>query len=87
MKLVDVTSVRVLGGFEVELAFDDGTTRRVDLGPYLRGPVFEAARSDPAFFRTVRVDAETGTIVWPNGADLDAQVLRYGLTPASRDGG
>jgi hypothetical protein len=87
MRLVDVTSVRVLDGFEVELSFDDGTRRRVDLEPHLRGPIFEPVRSDPAFFRTVRLDRETGTLAWSNGADLDPQVLRFGLTPASRGTG
>jgi hypothetical protein len=30
---------------------------------------------DPAFFQQVRVDAEAGTICWPNGVDLDPDVL------------
>ncbi len=34
-----------------------------------------AALQDPDFFAQVRVDAEAGTIVWPNGADLDPDVL------------
>jgi Protein of unknown function (DUF2442) len=32
---------------------------------------------DPAVFRQVRVDPDLRTIVWPNGFDLDPEVL-YG---------
>jgi len=31
-------------------------------------------------FRSMYV--EEGTIAWPNGADIDPDVLFYGLTPA-----
>ena len=47
----------------------------LDLEVELWGPVFEPLRQDPRLFRTVRVDAGLGTIVWPNGADLDPDVL------------
>jgi hypothetical protein len=80
-----VVSVRVLEGFEVELGFSDGALRRVDLEPYLRGPIFEQLRRDPAAFRAVRVDAELGTIAWPNGADIDPDVLLHGRRPAAWD--
>lgn len=30
---------------------------------------------DPAFFARVRVDEERGTVVWPNGLDLDPETL------------
>lgn len=83
MELVDVVSVRVLDGFAVELGFADGMVKRIDLDPYLQGPVFEPLRRDALYFRTVRVDPELGTIAWPNGADIDPQVLRYGLRPAT----
>ena len=39
-----------------------------------------ACRNDPALFRAVR--AAGGTIAWDNGADIDPDVLYYGLTPA-----
>lgn len=56
----------------------------VDLAPYLNfHGVFESLR-DPAYFAQVRVDPELGTVAWPNGADLDPDVL-YGRitgTPA-----
>jgi hypothetical protein len=77
-----IADVRPLEGHRVELALDDGSRRVVDLGPYLRGPIFEAIRADATVFRQVRVDRALGTVVWPNGADLDPDVLVLGLAPA-----
>jgi Protein of unknown function (DUF2442) len=78
-----IRSVRALAGFTVELGLTDGSTRVVDLDPYLSGPVFEPMRRDAALFRAVRVDDELGTIVWPNGADVDPDVLIEGRRPAA----
>jgi hypothetical protein len=41
------------------------------------------ADGELALFRAVRVDPLLGTIVWPNDADIDPDVLRWGLRPAS----
>jgi hypothetical protein len=49
----------------------------IDLEPFLRGPIFEPLKHDLDLFRSVKVDAELGTIVWDNGADIDPDVL-YG---------
>jgi len=50
----------------------------------MRGPVFADALT-PRGFAAVKVDAETGTIVWPGGADLASETLhervRTGLWP------
>ena len=78
--LVRIRTVEPLGGYKVRLGFEDGTEKDVDLAPYLHGPVFEPIQRDPAVFRSVKV--EGGTIAWPNGADIDPDVLYYGLTPA-----
>jgi len=43
--------------------------------------VFEPLR-DPAYFAKLRVDPELGTVVWPNGADLDPDVLYGHVTGA-----
>jgi len=80
--MVRIASVEPLEGLRVRLLFTDGTKRELDLTPYLRGPVFETLKRDPALFRAVRVDEELGTIVWPNGADLCPDVLYAGRTPA-----
>jgi hypothetical protein len=81
-QMVRVQDVEVLEPFRVRLRFTNGTAREVDLAVFLRGPVFEPIRNDPAVFRSVRVDPELGTIVWPNGADIDPDVLYHGLKPA-----
>jgi hypothetical protein len=69
-----IREVEPLEGFVLRLFFDDGAIREVDLEAELWGPVFERL-NDPDFFRQVRVDAELGTVVWPNGADLDPDLL------------
>jgi hypothetical protein len=45
--------------------------------------VFEPLR-DVTELRKVRVDAELGTVAWPNGADLDPVVLSTPRPGASR---
>jgi hypothetical protein len=71
----DVIDVQVLGHYRLRLTFADGLVGDVDLSNLrTRDGIFEALR-DPAFFRQVRVDAELGTITWPNGADLAPEVL------------
>lgn len=77
---VRVASVQPLSGYEVRFSFTDGEVRVIDLDPYLghRG-VFEELRQDVSLFCSMSVDG--GTIAWPNGADLDPDVLYYGLDP------
>lgn len=78
-----VTSVKVLDHYLLRLGFSDGSSRDVNLAGELRGPVFEPL-ADPDFFAQVRVDDDLGTVVWPNGADLDPLVLHGDFEPAAR---
>ena len=78
--LVRIRAVQPLEKFTVRLAFSDGTQKTVDLEPFLRGPVFETIRNDPATFRAVKVAGNT--VAWDNGADIDPDVLYYDLKPA-----
>lgn len=80
MSQVRIQDVAPLDDFRVRLVFTDGSSKQMDLEPYLRGPVFEPLRKDLSQFRQVQVDPELGTIVWPNGADIDPDVL-YGVAP------
>lgn len=77
---VRVRSIEPRQGFKALFVFDNGTRREIDLEPYLRGPIFEPLRRDPAKFRAMKI--EGGTIAWDNGADIDADVLYYNLQPA-----
>ncbi len=73
--VVRIRSVEPLEGRRLALTFDDGTAGVADVLALLEGPVFEEIRSDDAGFRRVDLDGY-GSISWPNGADLDARVLR-----------
>ena len=83
--MVRVNQVAPLDGFVVRLSFTDGTQRDVDLEPFLHGPIFEPILRERGEFLKVTVDSRAGTIVWPNGADIDPDVLYLGLQPAWRD--
>ena len=81
--LKDIVLAKSLGDYRLHLQFEDGVEGVVNLAPHLsfRG-VFEPLR-DPAYFAQVRVDPQLGTVVWPNGADLDHDVLYGRVTGAS----
>jgi hypothetical protein len=80
--MIRIRSTEPLRDFLVRLTFSDNSEKVVDLEPYFHGPVFEAIRADRRLFRSVRVDPELGTIVWPNAAHVDPDVLYKGLVPA-----
>jgi hypothetical protein len=70
-----LTEARPLDGYAVHVRFEDGTTADVDLSYLLDyGGVFEPLR-DPVYFARLRADAEAGTIVWPNDADIAPETL------------
>ncbi len=71
-----VVTVVPTGAFVVRLGFTDGLQATVDLAPWVagKGGVFTALQNAD-FFAQVTVDREAGTICWPNGADLDPDVL------------
>ena len=70
----DITKAEVVRHGVLLLTFADGLSGEVDVLDRMRGPVFEAART-PEGFAKVAVDRETGTVVWPGGADLAPDTL------------
>jgi hypothetical protein len=81
-EMIRVTAVEPLDGFTLRLRFNDASERDIDLSAELWGPMFEPLKADSKLFRQVRVDEEMGTIVWPNGADMDPNVLHGSREPA-----
>ncbi|MEP7337572.1 MAG: DUF2442 domain-containing protein [Acidobacteriota bacterium] len=77
-----IRSVVLLENYQVRLVFSTGEEKVVDLEPLLHGPIFEPIRQNPEIFRAVTVDPELGTITWPNGADMDPDVLYGSHYPA-----
>lgn len=73
-----VLEARHVRGYVVWLRFRDGTAGEIDLGPELRGPVFEPLR-DAAIFRAFRVDPEFHTLTWANGADFAPEFLHQAI--------
>ena len=73
--LKDIVKVKPLKDFHLHLEFEDGVKGDVDIRKLIKFKgVFEPLK-DEAIFTKVKVNPEWGTIFWPNGADLDPDVL------------
>ena len=53
--MLHITDAKVVGPFQLELAFSDGLSKSVNVRPLLTGPVFEPLL-DPEYFAQVTVD-------------------------------
>lgn len=81
-RIIDVEN---LGRLQLRLTCCDGLVREVDLDEMFRGGHFESLR-EPAEFARVVLDEVAGTIAWPNGIDLDPDVLHGDEPAATGDG-
>ena len=78
--LVDIVEARALGGHRIYLRFEDGVEGAVDLSTLVDFKGVFAPLRDPEEVQRVTVNPELGTVCWPNGADLDPDVLYSILT-------
>ena len=69
-----VTRFSIVAPYTLSVVFADGTEQRVDFKPVLHGVLFGPLQ-DLAMFNSVTLDAEAGTLTWPNGADFDPATL------------
>ena len=76
-----VTDVKHLGGRVLRVTFSDGLVRDLDFASALLGVL--ASVDDDVIFATVTVDSVAGTVCWPNGIDLDPDVLHGDQLSAS----
>lgn len=78
--LMDVVEVRPIDGYRLFLRFEDDVEGEVDLAKMIRFEGVFAPLEDRAEFLEVHVNEEIGMICWPNGADLDPDVLYSCIT-------
>jgi uncharacterized protein DUF2442 len=79
VSLIRIREVLPVESFRLRLTLTDGSIVERDITDLLTGPMFETIAKDPLAFRQVKV--ESGTVVWPNGADLCPDVLIWGGAP------
>ncbi|MBE9202645.1 DUF2442 domain-containing protein [Synechocystis salina LEGE 06099] len=73
--LQDIVAVNPLKNYKLYLRFEDNQDGIVDIQKQVEFTgVFEPLK-DLEYFAQVKVNPELGTIQWPNGADLDPDVL------------
>ena len=72
--IIHITHVQVVGPHSLELEFDNGVRKRVNLRHELYGPIFEPLR-DPAYFALAYLDPDSRTVSWPNRADIAPDYL------------
>ena len=72
--IIHITHAKVVGSHSLDLTFDNGVRKRVNLRKELYGPIFEPLR-DPAYFAQAVVDPNSRTVSWPNGADFAPDFL------------
>ena len=73
--LKDIIRVQLADGYILRLTFEDGMEGDVDISRLIDFTGVFSKLKDIAFFKSVSINAEFGTIVWPNGADIDPDVL------------
>src|SRR5437764_1081831 len=67
-----VVEAKYVSGYKIDLTFDDGTEKIVDISQWFKGPVFQPLRKK-AYFK--RFFLEGATVTWPNGADISPEAL------------
>lgn len=75
--MIRIKKVDYVSDYKLALTFTDKKVKIVDLAKYKnkgKDTVFYPFK-DIDFFKSVKVDNYTGTIVWPNGVDLCPDVL------------
>ena len=78
--LIDVTSVRALPEFQLDLEFENGEQRRFDMRRLLLMKPWSRIAT-PDLFERVHVDY--GTVVWPGEIDIAPETLYDDSTPIS----
>jgi hypothetical protein len=71
--LPNIISVSVLENQTIQVIFDDGFSKKINVQPFIKEGV-SALLKDEDYFKQVK--AENGYITWPNGFDFCPEFLR-----------
>ena len=69
---LSVNKVKALNDYKLELTFENSEIKIFDVKPYLDTGLFKKLRNKN-LFKMVKISYDT--IEWPNGIDLDPEVL------------
>ena len=69
-----VKDVKYIKDYKLNLIFENGISKLVDLQPHLEGEIFEPLK-DLSYFKEVSVNHDIDTIVWSNDADFSPDFL------------
>jgi hypothetical protein len=83
--LKDIVEVRPVSKHVLYVRFEDGVAGEVDFAKRLHFEGVFAPLRDPDTFRQVEIHPELRTLVWPNGADVDPDVLYAELSGTALD--
>jgi len=72
--LLHLTRVKYIGTYSLQVTFNNGVTKNIDLREELDGEIFEPLKNIE-LFRQVKLSPETKTAEWPNGADFAPEFL------------
>lgn len=69
-----ITDVSYLEGYKLKLKFENNERKLVDLQKHLDGKIFEPLKNI-SYFKSVTLNKDIDTIVWPNNADFSPDFL------------
>jgi hypothetical protein len=78
----DVTEMRILDGYKLQLTFDNGKSGVLDCKPFIdKGGVFSKLL-DPKFFKSVEINKELGVLSWGDEIDIAPETV-YSIATGS----
>ena len=73
-EIISIEGFEIIGLYTLRVKFADKQIREIDFSPILKGEIYGALK-EQSVFKSVRLDPETKTLIWSNGADFDPAML------------
>lgn len=71
----DITGFRKLGGYRLELEFENGRKGVVDLASYAQRKGLFSRFADMNYFNAVSLNPELGVLCWPDDVDIAPETI------------